>query len=703
MADKTTKWILELVDQVTAPLKGIEREAQLATSIGADFGDSFNKSVDDVGRSLKDSKKDFIDTKKSASDLGDEFDQSAIIYTKLGQKLHNQGLEAAKTARELDKLAKEADQAGKAATKSGDDFKELGADFDDTSKLAKDFGEDVSKVFKGFRNQDFGAVSEGLRGIAGGFKEMAKAALAFMMTPVGIVIAGLAAIALVTTDFVKYNEAARETNIIVAQITQTAGDALSDARIRAETIEKTFGKDFKQVLEVAKNNVQAFGITYNEAFDDIQDGLLRGGMASDEFIDSMREYPRLFANSGFTMKEFQRIVNTGIDMGIYSDKLPDAIKEFGLSVKEQTQSSRDALENAFGKQFTDTLFNGIKDGSITVKDALIEVAAETERVGVNAVDAQVLTADLFRGAGEDAGGFTEIVKAMNIALLETPDALTAVETHLNSVAEANLRLAEAKRDALESDSYVAFAAQMGIFWTEIKIGYYEFLTFLQTWFDNVTGFFTQLIAVVVSVPTVIKNSFNNVMEDLGLLVSTFLSAGSIIDDALHFRWDDAKEGFKNFSKDLKEDLLNLGKDVVIQPGLDFSKAFNDQGKNVIAYRELLAFNAKNPTGLPASTIDTNLDPKVVKEQSYIDSLLAKILALEKSKKTATPKTTGTGSVSEGGSGRSSGGGSGRSITMTLNIVQNFAVNSRMNIEEVASETVRLINDRLRDAVITTAN
>src|SRR5690606_34034669 len=159
---------------------------------------------------------------------------------------------------------------------------------------------------------------------------------------------------------------------------------------------------------------------------------------------------------------------TGIDLGMYSDKLPDAIKEFGISVTEQTQSSRDALENAFGKKFTDKLFKNISNGSITAKQALQEIAKETERVGVNSKDAAVLTADLFRGAGEDAGGFTNIIDAMNTVLNETPDALTEIESHLDSVADANLRLAEAKKEALESDDYIAFAQQMESFWTEIK-------------------------------------------------------------------------------------------------------------------------------------------------------------------------------------------------------------------------------------------
>lgn len=117
-------------------------------------------------------------------------------------------------------------------------------------------------------------------------------------------------------------------------------------------------------------------------------------------MDSLKEYPRLFAQAGFTVDEFQKIVNTGIDMGIYSDKLPDAIKEFSLEIMEETATAREALENAFGQEFTNKIFTGIQDGSLTSKDALALISAEAETIGLNAQQAQLLTADLFKGAGK---------------------------------------------------------------------------------------------------------------------------------------------------------------------------------------------------------------------------------------------------------------------------------------------------------------
>ena len=346
---------------------------------------------------------------------------------------------------------------------------------DENTVSFQEFSGSIGQMFSSLKSGDLVGFREGMHGVAGGIKSAANAAWQFAKTPFGLIMVGLTGIVLAAKEWVKYNEAAREANAITQQITQLSGDALDEARIRATAIENTFGTDFKETLNVAKNLVNAFGITYEEAFDRIEDGLVRGGSQNGEFLDSLKEYPRLFAQAGFTVEDFQRIVNEGIDLGIYSDKLPDAIKEFSLSVMEETTASREALENAFGKQFTDKLFSDLRSGSITVKDALGLVAAEADNIGLNSQQAQQLTTDLFRSAGEDAGGALVIFEAVNDALKDQADALTPLQQHLKDVADANRELEEAQNDALKSDSYNAFVNELEVTWIKAKADFYQFI------------------------------------------------------------------------------------------------------------------------------------------------------------------------------------------------------------------------------------
>jgi hypothetical protein len=75
-----------------------------------------------------------------------------------------------------------------------------------------------------------------------------------------------------------------------------------------------YGQDFNEILNTAKANVKN-GISYIEALDSIEDGLVKGGQTNGEFLESMREYPLSFS-AGYSIKDFQNLVNSGIDLAI---------------------------------------------------------------------------------------------------------------------------------------------------------------------------------------------------------------------------------------------------------------------------------------------------------------------------------------------------------------------------------------------------
>ncbi len=317
-----------------------------------------------------------------------------------------------------------------------------------------------------------GATAE-LGNLKGGIQGVTKSAMAFIATPIGVAILALSGIALATKHWLDYNNAANETNKTIREMTGLAGEALDDARVRATAIQETFGKPFEETMEAAKVLVNEFGISYSEALDKISSGLVKGHGANKEYFESLREYATFFSQAGYSVEEFQNIIDAGFDLGIYTDKLPDAIKEFYISITEQTTSSRDALINAFGVEFTDKLLEGVTKGSISVKESLEQISAEAERLGLNSQQAQQLTADLFRGAGEDAGGSLKVFEAVNVALKEENRILTEAEQRINDLADANLELKQAKDRAMRSDSLLTFQQDLELFWVKFKTWFYD--------------------------------------------------------------------------------------------------------------------------------------------------------------------------------------------------------------------------------------
>lgn len=326
----------------------------------------------------------------------------------------------------------------------------------------------------------------GLKGSIAALKQLTKAAIAFIATPLGATIAALAGIGLIAKQFLDYNNTVRESIELTQQLTNTTGELADSIRLRSQAITNIFKTGFEDNIKSARTLVNEFGISFEKAFDVIEKGLISGGAANDDFLNQIREYPTFFAKAGFSAENFVNIINTGADLSIFKDKFPDAIKEATIALSEQTPAARDALNNAFGSEFTDELFGNITDGSITVKQALLEIGKASEEVQLNVQQQAQLTADLFKGSGEDAGGVLKIFKALNIALNEENKELTELETALERQIELQKELLIAKDEALKSDTIIGLRREFNNFGTFLQTQFFKILNFLGGAFNRFT-------------------------------------------------------------------------------------------------------------------------------------------------------------------------------------------------------------------------
>lgn len=301
-----------------------------------------------------------------------------------------------------------------------------------------------------------GGVQATFSAISKGLITATRSALAFIATPIGAAIAAIASIGIATAAIFKFNQEVAKANTQIEQLTNRTGAAVDRLREQGNAIESAFGKDATDAIKELVSLQDSFGVSSEEAFQIYLDGLARGGASSEEFGDSIGEYGTLFSQSGFSAQEFVNILNTGIDLGIYSDKLPDAIKEAGISLKEQTTATQDALINAFGASFTEEVLDGVNTGQKTVKEALFEIAEESQRVGLNQQQLATITADVFRGAGEDAGGALVIFDALNQSIDLNSESLSDLAKAEKQSAELFRELEEAKTRAFKSDDAIAF-------------------------------------------------------------------------------------------------------------------------------------------------------------------------------------------------------------------------------------------------------
>lgn len=320
-----------------------------------------------------------------------------------------------------------------------------------------------------------GEVTGAIGGLKLGISELGKTTGALNIGLGGIGIA-LTAFSAISSIFASINQSVEETkrlSIQVSNFTNETGKNLDDAVSKSKAIAITYQKDVDDIVVAANSASKALGISFGGALDLIEVGFRKGADAQGQFLDGLREYSVQFKDAGLSAEDFLRVSIASANEGIFSDKGLDAVKEFGLRIREQTKASRDALVNAFGSDFTNELFDNINNGSITSGQAFGLITNKIKETGVAGSELQTVIADVFGGPGEDVGQdflitLGEILQATDNITLST----NKYQTQQNQLYQSNLELEESQTDL--NKSFANTGAEFTILTNKAKIFFNNF-------------------------------------------------------------------------------------------------------------------------------------------------------------------------------------------------------------------------------------
>lgn len=187
----------------------------------------------------------------------------------------------------------------------------------------------------------------------------------------------------------------------VQKLTGESGKDLVKLTANLEATGKTFEQDLEK-LAVANNNfAKSMDISQESANKLINEGFIAGADGAGEFLDKLKEYGPQFKAAGISAEDAIVLMTQEVKSGIYSDKGIDAIKEAGLALREMPQTARDAVD-AIGLSSKE-MMEKLHSGEISVGDAIKQVSKQMATLPPQSVEVGQALADIFKGAGEDAG------------------------------------------------------------------------------------------------------------------------------------------------------------------------------------------------------------------------------------------------------------------------------------------------------------
>ena len=351
-----------------------------------------------------------------------------------------------------------------------------------------------------------GQVSGVIGGLSQGITGLSATTGAFNKS-LGAIGIALTVFSGISEIFQSINESVAETKELSNQVgafTGATGNVLSDFVSKSKAISTTYKKDVNEITVAANSASKALGISFSEALDAVEIGFRKGADSNGEFLDNLREYPTQFAAAGLSIKDYLAIAISAANQGIYSDKGLDVVKEFGLRIREQTKTSKDALVGAFGEEFTGELFENLNNGSITTAEALARVSGKMGDTSVAGNKLQTVIADVFGAAGEDAG--LAYILSLEKILKNTDDVTKSTnkyQTQQEILFQTNLELEQSQSEL--NESFTKFGGEFTIISSKAKI-----------FFNNLLGGLIDL-----------ANEFPATLKAMGAGLTTFFTTGNI--------------------------------------------------------------------------------------------------------------------------------------------------------------------------------
>lgn len=187
----------------------------------------------------------------------------------------------------------------------------------------------------------------------------------------------------------------------IRTLTGVQGSELDKITAKTKAIADSYGKDVKETVKTANTLSKHFNLTMNESLDLMTKGFLSGADASGDLYNQLAEYAPLMREAKLSASEFVSLIAETEKAGVFNDKGVDAIKEGFISLREGTKGTKDAIAG-LGIDVED-MYTKMESGNLSYFDALKLISKEIEKTGNKSTKTGTAIADIFRGAGEDAG------------------------------------------------------------------------------------------------------------------------------------------------------------------------------------------------------------------------------------------------------------------------------------------------------------
>lgn len=302
----------------------------------------------------------------------------------------------------------------------------------------------------------FGSIIDGIgqkMGIGGNLTELLTSKTALMTAGIG---AATAAIGKSTEAWIKYNSELAKQDQITTVTTGLKDDNAERMTDNMRALSDTYNVDFREAINAANTLMSQFGESGDSAIALIRDGM-QGMIHGDggKMLSMIQQYAPAFRDAGVSASQLVAVIQNS-EGGIFTDQNMQAIVMGIKNIRLMTKATSDALAQLGidGQKMSEQLSNG----TLTIFDALKQVAGELKNVDSNSKTAGEVMQTVFGRQGAMAGtNLAKAIEGLNTNLEETKRQTGEVGDAFDDLYKANLKLNTAIREAFEYDGWEQMA------------------------------------------------------------------------------------------------------------------------------------------------------------------------------------------------------------------------------------------------------
>ena len=334
-----------------------------------------------------------------------------------------------------------------AAEKNGEVGKELNKQLEIMKGRILDGKRELQEIGKELQGGNgkfgqFGSIIDGIgqkMGINANITELLTSRTALLTGAIG---AGTTAVVAATKAWADYNAEIAKQQQITTVTTGLKGDDADRMTAAARALSKTYNVDFREAINAANTLMSQFGKTGDESIQLLRDGM-QGMIMGDgsKLLSMIQQYAPAFRDAGVSASQLVAVIHNS-EGGIFTDQNMNAIVMGIKNIRLMTKSTSDALAQLGidGKAMTKSL----NDGTLTIFDALKQVAAQLKNVDSNSQAAGQVMQAVFGRQGAMAGtNLAKAIEGLNTDLETTKQQTGDVGKAFDELYQANVRLEQA--------------------------------------------------------------------------------------------------------------------------------------------------------------------------------------------------------------------------------------------------------------------